>query len=491
MGGFSNPTSTSASAPSSVPVQPASICPWYDGFVFKSSSGISYETVCGIDYNDNIMPFLLVDSYEACIQKCDAHNWIVHGVSCVAAIFVPSRIADEDDCYLKSSISHASSGQQNIEGAVRYTFAQSASLTASTTLSGILSVPTSSTHLTTSISTSQTISSLSQESLSNVPSSSATALPPGVTYGQGKSVIAPKVSSSKLNGPSQNHPTTQYVEYDPAGGIELSKSLLTVGVNGDLTTGYDLSPQTGVLDVSGFTGNALAPLVNVPHLSRDGGRGGCINGQHLFIFCDTGSYSDTTTTQNGQFLDFVSSSVAVDVGMNALAGSPIFLQDGIGEWSDNVGRQRGFVPLTEGEQAYNIAMQGNGQRYAVWIESSIIPLNAATGLVYAPIIYDNVNMQSKAATFTYTGSTLVTITAGGRGGPIAQRPVKKLFDQDEVEWGCSGGIRSWGSSGIGGEDGKVYVFGRVSDGLLLGRVSASSVDNHDSVSCHSKIKEQI
>lgn len=471
LAGFSKPTSAAAASSLST-----SLCPANNGTVFRSSSGITYQTICGVDYGDNIRPFLLVSSFEACIQKCDAHNYNTHGVTCVAALFAPNRLSGKDDCYLKSSIAHPSFGPI-VEGAIRYSVAQSAHLPASATSSSLLASLSS-----TSRTTSHSSLSYSRSSSTSSPVASATVSPPGVTYGTGSSVVAPRVVGNKLHGPSENRPTSQYIQYDSAQGITLSKSLLRVGVNGDLSTGYDISPQTGVLDVNIYTQNALAPLRNTPHISRDGGRGGYLNGQHIFMFCDTGSYSTTTTASNGDFLDFVSSSVAVDVGMNALAGNPIHLQDGIGAWSDNVGRQRGFAPLTQGEQAYNIAMQGQGQRYALWIESSLIPLDAATGIVYAPIVYDNVNMVTREAVFTYTGNTLLRITAGGRGGPVAQRPIRKLFDQDEPEWGVPGGLRSWGPSGIGGTDGRVYLFADVSGGLLMARVAADSIEDRDAVS---------
>ena len=478
LGGFSSPTSTSASATSS---QSTSLCPDHNGTVFKSSSGITYQIVCGFNYgndSNNIQPSLSVDSFEGCIQKCDAYNYDTHGVHCVAALYTPAHFYTQPDCFLRSSIAESVYyGSANLINAVRYSVAQSANLTASATSSASVTSRTNSPS-----ATSSRLSSSSQTSSAAPSSASGSVSPPGVTYGSGNSVIIPKVAGSKLHGPSENHPTSQYIQYDSADGITLSSSLLRVGVNGDLSTGYDLSPQTGALEVNIYTQNALAPLQNTPHLSRDGGRGGYVNGQHLFLFCDTGSYSSTTFAQNGNFLDFVSSSVAVDIGMNALSGNPIHLQDGIGEWSDNVGRQRGFAPLTQGEQAYNIAMQGNGQRYAIWIESSVIPLDAETGLVYAPIVYDNVNMITRAAVFNYTGNTILTITAGGRGGPVAQRPVRKLFDQDEPEWGVAGGLRSWGPSGIGGRDGKVYLFGGVSGGMLMARVAADSIENRDAVS---------
>lgn len=472
IGGFGDPPTASTSSPSS---RSTLLCPDHNGTVFRSSSGITYQTVCGINYGDDIQQSIHVDSFEACIQECDAYNWDMHGVRCVAAWYSPTTSSSQVDCVLKSSIAHSVyNGSSSFVNAVRYSVAQSAHLPASTTSSALLSSLSE-----TSTLTKYTSSSHLQILSASTPITSSTASPPGVTYGKGNSVITPKVAGSKLHGPSENRPTSQYIQYDSADGIVLSKSLLRAGVNGDLSTGYDLSPQTGVLDVNIFTQNALAPLKNVPHLSRDGGRGGYLNGQHLFLFCDTGSYSGTTSSQNGDFLDFVSSSVAVDVGMNALSGNPIRLQDGIGEWSDNVGRQRGFVPLTQGEQAYNLAMQGQGQRYAIWIESSLIPLDAETALIYAPIVYDNVNMATREANFTYTGNTILKITAGGRGGPVAQRPVRKLFDQDQPEWGVAGGLRSWGPSGIGGHDGKVYLFGGVSGGMLMARVQADSIEDRD------------
>ena len=264
--------------------------------------------------------------------------------------------------------------------------------------------------------------------------------------------------------------------------MDLDNGLLTKGVNSDLTTNYDLSPQTGILSVNTSTESKIASLDGTPHLSRDGGQGGIINGQHLFIFCDTGSYTKATSSSDGKFLGFVSSSVAVDVGLNGLDGQPLHLQDGIGQWDDKAGRLRGFAPLTEGEQAYNQAVQGDGQRYAVWPESPLISLNAKTGILYAPIVYDDVNRATGATKFTYTGATLLTITADNEAGPIAERTVLKIFEQDEIEWGCSGGIRSWGSSGIGGDDGSVYLFGKINGGILLARTSAANIADKSSVS---------
>ncbi|SLM38533.1 hypothetical protein LPUS_08768 [Lasallia pustulata] len=56
----------------------------------------------------------------------------------------------------------------------------------------------------------------------------------------------------------------------------------------------------------------LKPMAEEPHFSRDGGKGGYLNGEHLFIFCDTGSYTTTNESTDGDFLGFVANSVAVD-----------------------------------------------------------------------------------------------------------------------------------------------------------------------------------
>jgi len=502
LGGFSSPTSTSSAAAASSPAA-KSVCPAGNGTTFTSPAGIDYRIICNVDYMDNDYPFQEVDTFAGCVQKCDAYNFDNHNFGCQAALFVPSREGEVSDCYLKWSIAHpVAPSSLQIQGAIRIGYATnpssspaagSVTLTASVAASSSQSTsgPAATTSMVASGGTSiSTLTSSSAAATGSTPSSTVPAISssapvvssPGVTYASGDSVIAPKVVGSNLQGPSQNTPTTQYLDIKAPAGIKLASSLLTVGVNGDLTTGYDISAQTGVLEVNVSTQSFLSPITNTPHLSRDGGKGGMVNGQHLFFFCDTGSYSTTTSSSNGNFLGFVSSSVAVDVGMNGLSGNPLNLQDGIGEWSDNVGRQRGFAPLTEGEMAYNQAVQGNGQRYAVWPESSIIPLDATSGILYAPIVYDNVNEVTKAAVFTYTGSALLTITAGGKGGPVAERTVAKVFDQDEVEWGCAGGLRSWGASGIGGNDGDVYLFGIIAGGILLARTPAAKVGDRNSVS---------
>ena len=448
------------------------ICPTHDKAFFNSQGSKTYQVVCDVDFPDNDYPFQYVGSFDDCVDACDALNAMQNADNCVAALFVPSRLNGADDCYLKSSADHPAPANIHIQGAVLVKGAQPPQPGAFDSTSSAQGAPTRASNGIFHPTTTDSI---------KTPSSKPASWGPEIKYASGKSVIIPAVVDTILHGPSQNTPSKQYLEVKSPKLPTLDDDLLVVGVNDDISTHYGLSLDTGVLEVNDSSRAFLAPLKNTPHLSRDGGQGGYLNGQHLFIFSDTGSYSTTTATVEGDFLGFVSSSVSIDVGMNGLESKPLHLKDGMGQWSDDVGRMRGFAPLTQGEQSYNLAMQGKGQRYAIWPESSIIPLANETALMYAPIVYTNVNHATKKADFTYTGSTLLSITAGGMGGPIAQRTVDRIFEQDEIEWGCSGGIRSWGPSGIGGSDGKVYVFGNTQGGMLLSRTSVDAVTNRDSV----------
>lgn len=485
----SEPTSPSK-APRATVTPLSTLCPARNGTTYMSKESIEYQVICDIDFPDNDYPFLLVDSLDSCVQACDAFNVKAGSNQCLAALFVPSRLLDLDDCYLKSSVHHPKMATVGIEGVILPTSKISTSTSVSSTAVskstllvedlGSPSVSVTSTFSTPSLLPTS-ISTASITTSNVVPTPLAVNADLVVVYASGNTPIIPNLAGSQLHGPIQNVPSTQYIDMKSPPLLELSDSLLVVGLNGELTTGYNISLDTGNLRVNSSTRPLLTPLKNTPHLSRDGGRGGYLNGQHLFVFCDTGSYTTTTPDTNGDFLGFVSSSVAVDTGMNGLKGNPLTIQDKIGVWSDDVGRMRSFAPLTEGEQSYNVVMQGKGQRYAIWPESSIIPLDAGTAIVYAPIVYDNVNHKTKTSVFNYTGTTLLSITVPGKGGPIAERVAKKIFEEDEIEWGCSGGIRSWGPSGIGGVDGKVYLFGNVRGGLLLGRTSPLEITDRDSV----------
>ena len=464
LGDASRPPTVSSSSPAPGGTTSA-LCPAGNGTTYTSSGGKQYQIICNINIPAQDYPFQLVSNFDDCVAQCDSINARTGDNKCLAALFIRSRMAYADDCYLKYSIENPTPVNHKIDGAIL--------------LTDIPFYPSSSTQTVSTSHSSVFLQSSTASSL--LSTSTVSAGNPLISYAADKSVITPKVAQTHLHGQTQNHPTKQYMDWKPPTNPTLATHLLSVGVNGNLSTGYELSLDTGVLRLNASTQSFLADLKGTPHISRDGGKGGYLNGQHIFTFCDTGSYTATTAFTNGNFLGFVSSSVATDSGMNGLYGKALHLQDGIGQWSDNAGRMRGFAPMTQGEQSYNLAMQGQGQRYAVWPEASIIPLDTESAIIYAPIVYDNVNMATKAAIFTYTGATLLTVTAGGQGGPMAERISGKIFYEDEVEWGCVGGIRSWGPSGIGGTDGRVYIFGSVTGGLLLARTDPQSVADRDSV----------
>lgn len=179
----------------------------------------------------------------------------------------------------------------------------------------------------------------------------------------------------------------------------------------------------------------------------------------------------------------MSNSIAVDVGLNAVKSKPLLIQDGAGEWTNNVGTMRNWVPLTTGEQRYNQLFQNKGQRYGIWPTTSTTALTNDTAVMWAPIIYSNINTTAGTVTFPYVGSTqiFVTVPNAAVGGPVAERTVPMMWGNNDVEWGCVGGIRSWGPSGVGGTDGKVYIFGVVTNGLLLARVDATNVKTKSKV----------
>lgn len=296
-----------------------------------------------------------------------------------------------------------------------------------------------------------------------------------VIYDFGKTMINPTIKSINLLGPSNLNPSSQWVNTTFSSPTKSPYFLSSVETKADFIFESALAPGTGTLTSSGTLNSSLSPLSVIPHLSRDGGKGGYLKGQHLFVFCDTASFTTTSSTHNGDFVGFVSNSVAIDVDMNGLQGQPLTLKDGIGQWNDSVGRLRGFAPMTTGEETFNERMSDRGGRFAVWPESSLIPIDKDSAILYANLIYDKSDADAQSTSLTYLGNTLLKITAGDAFGPTASRIVKRLFREGEIAWGSLGGVRSWGPSGIGGTDGQVYLFGKADHGVLLARCKPSSL----------------
>ncbi|KAK5418548.1 hypothetical protein LTR06_002298 [Exophiala xenobiotica] len=394
-------------------------------------NGDNYTMICDIDFpGQNIYPFILAGSFDDCLAQCETYNQNnVPGSRCAGFVFAPERTKDADDCYLKSSLNSPLPATIHLVGAT-------------------VATPTST--CTTALKTDPTPRSKQASSSSNLI-----------------------VKEVKILGSSTNKPTTQYVSHVPASPEKLGGNILVPGINADLITKYPIAGDTGVwcdedipLDLD------TANMKVVPHMSRDGGKGGTINSTHIFVFCDTASFQIDGTSN--QMVGFVSSSVATDDGMKALLGQPLDLVDNLGEWQDDVGRMRGFAPMTTGEESFNIALSGDGYRYAVWPESSLIPLNASHALLYPALVYDVVDMSTQSAVFHDLGNSILLVSVDEKYGPTAQRVAKQLYQQNQVTFGTLGGIRSWGSSGVGGNSGNIYLFGQTDHGVLVARTTPNS-----------------
>ena len=398
----------------------------------------TFDLICNIDFpGQNIYPFILAGSFLDCYNQCYDFNQNKTGPRCAGFVFAPDPIDDDNDCYLKSSLNEPSPATVPLIGA--------------------------------------TVVESNGHSTIDLPASTATAV------GKAEATPTPKfhtpsISDRKLLGSSNNNPTKQYVKHAPVLPQKLAETILVPGINVDLINNYGLASDTGVWTTNDLQGSEqLEDLTVTPRLSRDGGKGGTIDGTHLFVFCDTASYSPS-----GQMVEFVSSSVAVDQDMNGLDGKALSLVDMVGGWQDDVARLRGLSPMTTGEESFNKALSGQGYRYAVWPESSLIPLNKTHSLLYASLVYDEVDMSTQDANFTTLGNTLLMVSVDSKYGPFAQRMVKQLFKQDEVTWGSLGGLRAWPEAGSGGHGGKIYLFGQVDGGVLVARTTPNGITDRSS-----------
>lgn len=325
---------------------------------------------------------------------------------------------------------------------------------------------------------------MNTKALASTTTSSFGLCTPPVIHYQTKSAIAPAVSSIQWLGPSINEPTTEYIPSGPYHFDALDSSVLVEGADLNLTTDYGIAPNTGVLEYTNHV--SLSKLQAKPYISRIGGPGGHLNCQNVFVFSETSVYVPTTNDRYGKYLGSVSSSVAIDKGQNAQHGKPLVLQDCIGEWADATGGMRGFAPLTLGEELYNQKMHGDDYRfyYSVSPSSSLIPFNRTHALMFPSLTYQTARFGNGFAggSGEVTGNTLLAVSVPGLGGPRADRLVSLMFGEGEVTWGTLGGLRSYGPGGPGENDGRVYVFGTGSNGLLLGRVEAESFHDKCEVS---------
>ena len=417
----------------------------------NGQDGTKWKIICDVDfYAQDIYPFTLAGSFEECMQHCEHHNKNKNDNKCVGFLYAPDRSQGEDDCYLKNGLDFAiSPSSVHLIGA---------SLISATG-------PTTSTWAQTDVPTTTTPSLPTSTHVSPIPPS----------LGSGR---RPVVAKAIYLGTSTDEVARQYVSHTPAKPQQLNSGSIKAGINVDLITGYELASDSGTWTGQSVSENRINQMTVTPRIARDGGRGGNINGTNVFIFCDTSTYGEQKDPIFGYLNGFVSSSVAIDSGMNALSGKPLHLVNTIGQWQDDVGRMRGFVPMTVGEEAFNTAISGQGYRYAVWPNSSPIPLNNTHAIMYAPLIYLEVDMQEQTnPSYTSLGNTLLLITVDPEFGPHAERLESQFYGQNEINWGSLGGLRSRDKAGINSNGGDIYLLGQVSAGIMIAKVPADDFND--------------
>ncbi|KAI9733284.1 MAG: hypothetical protein M1834_003368 [Cirrosporium novae-zelandiae] len=283
-----------------------------NGTIYVTPDGQSYKISCGIDYpGRDLILFILASTFDDCIGHCDFCNLGENNQECIGAYSLDDPTAFDAGVEIDVAI----------------------------LLNNLTTMPSSNSAVTTSTFTLSSHLEPSSVEISKTITSSSSSSQQSVS-----SIIIPSVPGFTLFDPSINIPSTQYIDWKLPPLITLDIDLLVAGINGSLSTDYSMAFNTGILNVNESTKPMLTNLVETPHLSRDGGKGGYLGGQHLFIFCDTGSYTMTTPARNGDFLGFVSSSVAIDIGLNGINKQPLSLQDRIGQWGDDQGRTRGSAP---------------------------------------------------------------------------------------------------------------------------------------------------
>ena len=119
------------------PSIPSRICPTENNTSDSLTPGTNpYTVVCNVDYvNQNIYPFVLATSFEACLAQCEEFNLknADGEVQCAGFVFAPERVNDADDCYLKSSLESAVPATISLIGAALATTTS----TAVSTMSGV------------------------------------------------------------------------------------------------------------------------------------------------------------------------------------------------------------------------------------------------------------------------------------------------------------------------------------------------------------------
>lgn len=426
-----------------------SSCSSANGTLIGGQNGTLWTLLCDTDfYLQDIYPFLRATTFQDCLSFCDNYNHVRAG-SCAGFVFAPDRVPYDNDCYLKSAVQNTVyPATIHLVGAI---------------FRGHAPIATSTTDIIVTIT-----STLAPNQ--PMPTPATQTLAPGRQV----EVRIPTVKKNVYLGASVDKSAARYVKHALARPIKLAASILEPGTNIDLITRYPLASDTGSWTINDVeSGYKPASMTVTPRISRDGGRGGKINGTNVFVFCDTSTFGEEKDSILGYMNGFVSSSVAVDKDMLGISYKPLILENTIGQWQDDVGRMRGWAPMTQGEEAFNTAISGQGYRYAVWPNSSPISLNASHAIIYASLVYLEVDMQDQSSPrYTSLGNTLLLIHIDPVYGPHAARLQNQFFTQDDINWGSLGGVRSWSASGTSDLNGSVYLFGQGDAGILVSKVVA-------------------
>lgn len=161
-------------------------------------------------------------------------------------------------------------------------------------------------------------------------------------------------------------------------------------------------PPSFTVQALGFTTESNSTFDRV---SRDGGGGGLVNGNHLIVFSDTG-------TTNDQLVGFTSNSVAFSNG-NAPTSLTDFGQNGVPYLG---------VPFLANESAWTTANSAAGKRMIIWPGSSIAPM---TDGVSGVAVYGVAELSSDGSAVALY-NTMVRYTPNS-SGPQATRAVPQLF----------------------------------------------------------------
>lgn len=342
----------------------------------------------------------------------------------------------------------------------------------STSPSGPLSTPNASISPSLA-STTQITSSFIQ--ISSIPPSSQPSIisQPGSAPDHQESIIIPSVTWSTVYGPAISTANKNFLNLPMPTMPTIPSNVFVTNPGPSIQNDYPFDPSTGlnIVDPSNikYVENIKAPYVYY----RDGGHGSKIGDTVFFVFSDTNSYyAPNILGGAGPWTGMVSASIGIDVGMGPLSGKPLTLGSPIGSFVGDSGNPRVPFQMTIAETQY--PWKVDGSRYFLWQAGSGIPLTKDVSIFYTKLM-----LQIKDGPAYFSGMTLSEATVPVSQQPIFNRTVPLLFDGKRRSWGEIGGIRSWGCSGVGGNDGMVYLFTTTptNDGLVVGRVAASFV--HD------------